>query len=69
MVIDSNLKLHLAHFGIDMNRQQKTEPTASELAVVANLETSMMFLHYLELFRLVDFELYRSITQENPRIE
>ena len=37
MVIDSNLKQHLAHFGIDMNRQQKTERTMTEMQVDYNM--------------------------------
>ncbi len=37
MVIDSNLKQHLAHFGIDMDRQQKTERTMTEMQVDYNM--------------------------------
>jgi ubiquitin carboxyl-terminal hydrolase 5/13 len=36
MVIDSNLAVHLSHFGINMSKMQKTEKTMTELEIDLN---------------------------------
>lgn len=43
-VIDENLPDHLIHFGLDVNRQVKTEKTMAELNLAANLALTLSSL-------------------------
>lgn len=36
MVEDSNLAVHLAHFGINMNKMEKTDKTMAEMEIDLN---------------------------------